>query len=229
MKQTIRQIGIELKSHAPFSILGAVLGLGILVFMVLARVPHSVSQGLFGTLHPAHVFFSAVVTTAMYRLHGRGRLLPALIIGYVGSVGIGTLSDCVIPFFGERLLGMEHAHAHIGFIELWWLVNPLAFLGVGVALIWPRTKVPHAGHVLLSTWASLFHMTMAHGPDQPLNAATVLLVPVFLFIAVWVPCCTSDIAFPLLFSRGASRLHHPHDGETTDHDHKGAEQVGEEL
>jgi len=24
-------------------------------------------------------------------------------------------------------------------------------------------------------------------------------LPVFLFLAVWLPCCTSDIVFPLLF------------------------------
>jgi hypothetical protein len=31
----------------------------------------------------------------------------------------------------------------------------------------------------------------------------LLVLPIFafLFLAVWVPCCLSDIAFPLLFSR----------------------------
>jgi len=32
-----------------------------------------------------------------------------------------------------------------------------------------------------------------------LVTATVVLF--FLFLAVWIPCCTSDIVFPLLFSR----------------------------
>jgi hypothetical protein len=68
-----------------------------------------------------------------------------------------------------------------------------------VACLWPKTKVPHAGHVLLSTWASLFHMTMAFGED--VSPTTWVVVPVFLFLAVWVPCCTSDIVFPLLFSK----------------------------
>lgn len=26
------------------------------------------------------------------------------------------------------------------------------------------------------------------------------LIAVFLFLAVWLPCCTSDIVFPLLFT-----------------------------
>ena len=33
------------------------------------------------------------------------------------------------------------------------------------------------------------------------DALTVALIAVFLFLAVWVPCCTSDIVFPLLFAR----------------------------
>jgi hypothetical protein len=28
----------------------------------------------------------------------------------------------------------------------------------------------------------------------------MVLIAVFLFLAVWIPCCTSDIIFPLLFS-----------------------------
>ena len=32
-------------------------------------------------------------------------------------------------------------------------------------------------------------------------ANPVIPVAVFLFLAVWVPCCTSDIVLPLLFSK----------------------------
>jgi hypothetical protein len=39
-------------------------------------------------------------------------------------------------------------------------------------------------------------MTMATGGYGIL---TLGLVPVFVFLAVWLPCCTSDIVFPLLF------------------------------
>ena len=31
-------------------------------------------------------------------------------------------------------------------------------------------------------------------------------VTVFLFLAVWLPCCTSDIVFPLLFSKERAEL-----------------------
>ena len=153
--------------------------------------------------HPAHVFLSAIATTAMYRLHGRGKWWATVLIGYVGAIGVGTVSDCLIPYLGELLLDLPRAHVHLGFIEHWWLVNPLALLGVAVAFWWPNTRVPHAGHVLLSTFASLFHMVMAMGTE--IDIWTGIVVSVFLFVAVWIPCCTSDIVFPLLFAGKASR------------------------
>ena len=102
------------------------------------------------------------------------------------------------------MLGLPNKGIHLGFIEKWWLVNPLALAGIAIAWFHPRTKFPHAGHVLLSTWASLFHMTMALGGR--VDMLTMGLIAVFLFLAVWVPCCTSDIVFPLLFSRGRREL-----------------------
>jgi hypothetical protein len=133
----------------------------------------------------------------MYRLHSRGRLWATILIGYSGSVGIATLSDCIIPYVGEFLLDLPHRGIHLGFIEKWWLVNPLAGLGIFIGYLRPSTKFPHAGHVLLSTWASLFHMVMALGESFSLVMMGVILI--FLFLGVWVPCCTSDIVFPLLF------------------------------
>jgi len=199
----IRQIVHELKHHAPFTMAGTLFGIGIMILMVYGGVSNKISHGLFMVSHPAHIFFSAIVTTAMYRLHGRGKWWVIVLIGYFGSIGLGTLSDCLIPYVGELLLNLPQAHSHLGFIELWWLVNPLALLGVAVAFQWPRTKISHASHIMLSTFASLFHMTMAMGTK--INIQTALVLPVFLFLAVWIPCCTSDIVFPLLFVGKAPR------------------------
>jgi hypothetical protein len=140
---------------------------------------------------------SAFVTASIYRLNTRGSILPTFVVGYLGAVGIATLSDSIIPFAGEWLLDMPNKGLHIGFIEKWWLVNPLVAVGIAMACLWPRTRIPHAGHVFLSTWASMFHMTMAL--DSRITLSTMVVVPIFLFLAVWLPCCTSDIAFPLLF------------------------------
>ena len=195
----MKTIAKELRIHAPFTAFGTFTGIVIMAVILQTHLPREVSSGLFWTFHPLHVLLSAFVTAAMFRLHGNRELWRTLWIGYVGSVGIATLSDSIIPSVGELLLHLPHRGIHIGAIEKWWLVNPLAIVGIGLAFLRPRTKFSHAAHVLLSTWASLFHMTMALGTE--VDAATVILIAVFLFIAVWIPCCTSDIIFPLLFSK----------------------------
>jgi len=199
--ENLNQISKELKTHAPFTIFGAITG--IILIALFQKVPTNISYNIFYVLHPMHVVLSALVTVSMYEFHkcgGQGKkcnLWILLVIGYVGSIGIATISDSVIPYLGEVVLGMPNRGIHIGFIEKWWLVNPLAMVGIAIAYFKPSTKFPHAGHVLFSTWASLFHMLMAIG--QPLTWMMYLGVFIFLFLAVWIPCCVSDIIFPLLF------------------------------
>lgn len=197
----VKQILIELKRHAPFTAFGAITGIVILLIIIFANILSQVSEVsfvIFYILHPIHIILSAIVTTAMYRLHRpKPNFLWGIAIGYVGSVGIATLSDSIIPFLGELLLDLPHRSIHIGFIEQPWLTNPAAFLGIAIAFLRPMTKFPHSGHVLISTWASLFHIIMAIG--QTINWITIIAVFVFLFLAVWLPCCLSDIIFPLLF------------------------------
>jgi len=193
----IKQIANELKRHAPFTSFGAITGIILMAIIVLANVPPETSRTFFYILHPFHVVLSALVTTAMYKQHSKGKVWAVILIGYVGSIGIATLSDAVIPYLGGVLLNLE-MEFHLGFIEKWWLVNPMALVGITIGYCKPTTKFPHAGHVLLSTWASLFYFT-AFG-----TANWIPLLPfifLFLFLAVWVPCCMSDIIFPLLFAK----------------------------
>lgn len=175
-----------------------------IVFMVLFRnIPQQASRELFYVFHPLHVLLSALATASMYKLHncpkGKGpcNLPLLLLVGYLGAIGVATLSDSVMPYLGEILLNMPHRHMHIGFIEKWWLVSAVAIVGVIIAYFNPSTKFPHAAHVLISTWASIFHMMMAAGGN--ISWGLYLGVFLFLFLAVWLPCCISDIVFPLLF------------------------------
>ncbi|MEJ2701488.1 MAG: hypothetical protein P8Z79_03500 [Sedimentisphaerales bacterium] len=236
MKQRWTTILTELKDHAPFTLFGAATG--IFCMLLFKGVGSEVNHGLFKVFHPAHVVLSAIVTASLFELYkGKANFLAVLLVGYFGSIGIATLSDCVLPFFGESILGVAipmhadlHSHQdpqatgdhaggedherasemgmdggwsnirarlHLGFIEEWYLVNPAALLGIVIAFFWPRTKFPHAGHVLVSTWASSFHVLM--NTQRELSIVMLIGVFVVLFIAVWLPCCISDIVFPLLF------------------------------
>lgn len=186
----------ELRRHMLFTAFGAATG--IIIMLIFYNVSSRTSYSLFYIFHPAHVLLSALVTASMYKLHKeKTEFWKMILIGYIGSVGIATLSDSIIPYIGEFLLCLPHREVHIGFIEKWWLVNPLAFAGIAIAYLKPTTKFPHSGHVLLSTWASLFHIIMASGTKP--DTISFIVIFLFLFLAVWIPCCLSDIVFPLLF------------------------------
>jgi hypothetical protein len=228
-----------LRNHSPFTLLGAATGI---IFMLAGQTWFKgQAQTLFSIFHPLHVVLSAMVTASLFELHRKiHNFLVILVIGVVGSIGIATLSDSILPYFGETIMGaaipahvnvhkhnahdaeqgmteddydhghdetaakhapdlMAHPRWYFGFIEKWYLVFPAAILGVVLAYFRPTTHLPHASHVLLSTWASSAHMLMNTQADM----SVTLLIGMFivLFLAVWLPCCVSDIVFPLLFIR----------------------------
>lgn len=248
MEQRLIAIFTELKNHAPFTLFGSFTG--IICMLLFRNLDHETSRRIFYVFHPGHVFLSAIVIASLFQLYSkRGKLIVVFLVGVLGSVGVGTLSDSLIPYAGEVVLGMridphshgssdvaepgdttvhnhehedgsehepaeatEHEgfaeHAHIGFIEGWYIVIPAAIAGVLIAFFKPKTKFPHAGHVLLSTWASSFHMLMAMGG----NVSVLKMIGSFgfLFLAVWIPCCFSDIVFPLLFVKSGAEIPHHH-------------------
>ena len=202
MAEIIRQLVNELKKHAPFTFFGALTGVIIMLVIFFSNLlpeVSSISQNVFYVLHPTHVLLSALVTTTLYIKYGKKKIWLAILIGYTGSIGIATISDSIIPYLGEVLLGLPNPGVHIGFIEEPLLTNIPAFIGILIGYWKGTTKFPHAGHVLISTWASLFHIIMALGVT--VNWIQTIGIFIFLFLAVWLPCCTSDIVYPLLFSR----------------------------
>lgn len=197
----------------PFTALGALSG--IILMFLFRNMSHETAEDLFYVFHPIHVLLSAIVMSSLYQLHscpkGEGKKcnLPVLLfICFAGSIGIATLSDSIMPYIGEALLNMPYRHHHIGFIEKWWLVSGMAVVGVIIAYLNPMTKFPHAGHILVSTWASLFHIMMAKGAN--FSFFSYIAIFVFLFLAVWLPCCFSDIVFPMLFVKDSQCQGHTH-------------------
>jgi hypothetical protein len=190
----IKLIAHELKEHAPFTALGAVTGIIIMVAVVLGSIPSHISQTAFLVAHPGHVLLSALVTTAMYARYKKGKLWAVILIGWTGSIGIATISDAIIPYLSGTLLHAQ-MEFHVPFIEEWW-INLVALAGIAIGYWKQTTKIPHFGHVLLSTWASLFYFT-AFGVADWIHLLPYVFL--FLFLSVWIPCCTSDIIYPLLF------------------------------
>lgn len=195
----------ELRQHAPFTFLGALSG--IIICLLLRNIPHGYAFKLFYVFHPLHVFLSAFVTAAMFKIYQKeAHWLKIVLIGLVGSIGVATVSDSIIPFIGETLLHLPDPELHIGFLEKWYIVNPIAVLGILLAMKFPTTRLPHMAHVFVSTWASLFHVMMALGVT--VSFVLYAQITTLLFLAVWLPCCFSDIVFPLLFIKnGECEIH----------------------
>jgi len=200
----LKRIITELKEHAPFTALGALTGIIIMAVIVLGEVPSGISNTVFYTLHPIHIVLSALVTTAMYVRYRQSKIWVAILVGWTGSIGIATISDVIIPYLGGALLHVpmefhvpfiETAQMPVIGIEKWKIVNSAALLGIGIGYWKQTTRIPHSGHVLLSTWASLFYFTAFGVADWIPLLPFVFL---FLFLAVLIPCCTSDIVYPLL-------------------------------
>jgi len=202
-----RLIAQELARHIPFTALGTATGIVIMVILVFSGASRGISDTLFYTFHPLHVLLSAFVTTSMYRLKGANSTWKVILIGYIGSIGLGTLSDAIIPYLGGTSLHIV-MEFHVPFIEAeelsfigipsWVLINLAAAVGIALGFLKPTTRLSHAAHVLVSTWASLFNFTAFGVADW---VPVLPFIALFLFLSVWLPCCFSDIVFPLIFVR----------------------------
>jgi hypothetical protein len=105
MRSKLTNVLIELKNHAPFTLFGAVTGIALM--FVFRNLAEHTTYRLFYVFHPLHVTLSAIVTASLFRLHEKTKgFLIVLVIGYFGSIGTATLSDSIIPFFGESILGV---------------------------------------------------------------------------------------------------------------------------
>jgi len=224
-----KHILLELKGHSPFTAFGAVLGiLFMLVFRNVGGTGSQILFDVFHPAHVVlsamvtasmfrlHAFrkrFLLVLVVGYFGSVGIATLSD-IVIPHVGGrlFGLDIPSEAAahsaenVADAGQaektfELAAHEDGTAehgiHLGFIEEWYIVNPAAIFGVLIAYFLPRTKFPHAGHVLISTWASSSYLLMRLQSD--ITATAVAEIFLVLFIATWLPCCISDIVFPLLF------------------------------
>lgn len=188
------------------------------------RSPGAFSRPLFHLFHPVHMFFSAAATTAMFWRYER-RLAKAVLIGILGAVGVCGVSDILMPYASQLLLvtlgkldPAEPLHLHVCIIRHPDLVVPFAIIGVAVGLaaamvIERSTLFSHSLHVFSSTMASIFYLIGPFGRTAWIDSLGLVFLLVVL--AVMIPCCVSDIIFPLALTRSArddhaKETHHHH-------------------
>ncbi len=198
----------ELSHHLPFSILSVSIGLMLVgLFTIITEMlgiqnvsPYS--EELFHIFHPVHLLFSAIATTAMFWQHEK-RVVKATVIGFLGSVGICGISDIIIPYISGFLLGAQ-MHLHICIVQHPQLILTFVIVGILMGFFAPGTLekqegviFSHSLHVMVSAIASILYL-VSFGVTDWIHRLGAILI--YMVLAVVIPCCTSDIVFPLLFT-----------------------------
>lgn len=189
----IKKIFYELKHHAPFTFIASLMAV-ILVILIKFYFDKDIPESFFHIAHPAHLFVSAIVTSAIYYKYKK-KIFNGILIGISGAIIIGTLSDVLFPWLGGVSLNLDTSF-HLPLIEQPFLIISTALLGSLVGVATQFTKMPHFLHVFLSIFASLFYI-LSFSRDFGI----IYFIGVFLivFVAVLIPCCISDIIYPILF------------------------------
>jgi hypothetical protein len=186
----------ELKHHLPFTLIAS-LAAGILVsiFYLVGRVP---SEKLFEIVHPTHVLVSALATSALYWRYEKS-VWKTILVGVSGAIFTGSLSDVLLPFLAGNLFSL-HTHFHLPIFEEPVLILSIAFFGATIGMYRDFFEASHSLHVFLSVFASLFYL-LAFSIEM--SVLSVSLISFLVFLCVYIPCCVSDIVFPLLFCKNS--------------------------
>ena len=168
---------------------------------------HGRFLALFHLFHPAHMLFSAAATTAMFWRYEK-KLLKAIIVGLIGAIVVCGISDIAMPHVSAMILHKD-VELHICIVQHPMLVLPFAAVGILLGLlaavgVQASTFFSHSLHVFASTMASIFYLIGAWAtPTGWID--DIGKVFIFVVLAVLIPCCTSDIVFPLLMVRPAQQ------------------------
>ena len=199
MENKIKKIFYELKQHMPFTVLATATAI-IILFIFLYFFKKTVSEELFHFFHFFHIIASSMVTAGIFYKYKSG-FFPALLVGILGAIIIGSISDVIFPYFGWFLLNID-VHFHLPLLEETVFVLISALGGSLAGILLKTTKFPHFIHVFLSVFASLFYLLAFTSVFFP---GYFILAFFIVFLAVIIPCCLSDIVFPFFFLSGKNK------------------------
>lgn len=195
MKQeTKHKIHHELEEHVPFTALASMVA--VIIMAILLAKTHLITYAVsaFWVFHPAHVFFSAIVSAAIFYKY-RNKFFLALISGIIIAVIIGSLSDVIFPYLGSLLFKIP-IEFELPALESPLLIFGIAILGGLIGIATRFTKFPHFLHVLISLFASLLYI---FAYSTGFNLITYVAIFIITTISVVIPCCLSDIILPIIF------------------------------
>ena len=121
-------------------------------------------------------------------------LFKFILIGFIGSIILSTISDSIIPYLSETILKIPFKEIHISFLKEFILVNLFAILGFIFAYIKYIHHITHFFHIFISIFASLILISFPKNIN--FNFYKILLVFIILIIAFIIPYVFSDF-FPI--------------------------------
>ena len=214
----------ELRTHLPYTLMGVGIAIVFLaaVYWIIIRLghrdEHATLENLFHLSHFAHIFLSAIATTAVF-YRNENNVLKTTAVAFFSTFFACGLSDLILPYAGGFLLGAQ-MHLHICLIKepVWTLL--ICGLGIWVGLLsevkWGKISyLGHGSHVFVSSFASLFYLVTFGLENWVPLIAGIFIITV---VAVVIPCCSSDIIIPLSFVTGVHGHEHE-DEHTQQHPH----------
>lgn len=189
----MKKIITELKEHVPFTAAATAVAIIITAFLLIKQNLILYAVSLFYLFHPLHIFFSSIVSTAIFYKYKKNIFL-ALTTGIIISILIGSISDIIFPYIGISLFKIPISF-YLPAIENPLLIFSVALFGSITGVVARKTKFPHFIHVLISIFASLLYI-FAYSTNFSL--LTIFLIFIITLISVVIPCCLSDIVLPML-------------------------------
>lgn len=192
MQNIFKPLIHELKHHLPFT--GIATAIAIVFALTFSELTIDINETIFDSLHLTHLLASSIVTAGIFYKYKKN-VLYALIVGILGSLVIGSLSDIIFPWLGASIFQLN-PHFHLPLLEIPPIVLLISGIGSLIGILTLRTKIPHTLHVGISVFASLFYLiTYTSG----ISIMFLILSFLIILVSVIIPCCVSDILFPFFF------------------------------
>ena len=188
-------LSLELRHHLPFTVAAAAATTVVAALLSSFGVAFAGSYAFPG-FHFGHLFLSAVASSAV-SWRQRASVGLSLAVGTVSSVLFCTVSDVLLPFAGGRIAGLSST-LEVELIEAPIAVIGVAALGSAFGFVHLRhvSIYSHSLHVVVSTLASLGYL-LTHSSGALFGWAGAPGLAAILFVAVFVPCCLSDLVMPV--------------------------------
>lgn len=205
MKKILEETLKELKEHVPFTATATLFSVIIMSFLLIKQnfIPHAISMYYF--FHPTHIIFSSLVSSAIFYNHTK-KIFPAIITGALISLFIGSLSDSIFPYLGSQLFQIPISF-HLPALENPTLILGASLIGATIGIAIRKTRFPHFLHVFISVFASLLYIFAYSTNFSILN---IFLIFIITSVSVVIPCCLSDIVFPMIFQNRLRSTSHEH-------------------